>query len=109
MDSGDGQIHKKRIAEFQEIWSGVIVLILPSEDFKTGSQKTSNALRFWQLIKPHSGIMIQALVGALIYTILGLSMSIYVQKIIDFVLVEGNIRLLNLLSIGMIIILIFQL
>ena len=53
--------------------------------------------------------MIQALIGALIYTILGLSMSIYVQKIIDFVLVEGNIRLLNLLSIGMIIILIFQL
>jgi ATP-binding cassette, subfamily C, bacteriocin exporter len=109
MDPGDGQIHKKRITEFQEIWSGVIVLILPSEDFKTGSQKTSNALRFWQLIKPHSGIMFQALIGALIYTILGLSTSIYVQKIIDFVLVEGNIRLLNLLSIGMIVILIFQL
>lgn len=109
MDPGDGLIHKKRIAEFQEIWSGVVVLILPSDDFKTGSEKTSNALRFWQLIKPHSGIMLQALIGALIYTILGLSTSIYVQKIIDFVLVEGNVRLLNLLSIGMIIILIFQL
>ncbi|MFN9998486.1 MAG: peptidase domain-containing ABC transporter, partial [bacterium] len=45
----------------------------------------------------------------LVYTILGLSTSIYMQKIIDFVLVEGNIRLLNLLSVAMIVILIFQL
>ncbi len=109
MDPGDGQIHKETITVFQEKWSGVIVLVLPSEDFKTGSQKTSNVFRFWQLIRPHSGIMLQALIGALIYTILGLSMSIYVQKIIDFVLVEGNTRLLNLLSIGMIVILVFQL
>jgi ATP-binding cassette, subfamily C, bacteriocin exporter len=109
MDPGDGQIHKETIAVFQEKWSGVIVLVLPSEDFKTGSQKTSNVLRFWQLIKPHSGIMLQALIGALIYTVLGLATSIYVQKIVDFVLVEGNSRLLNLLSIGMIVILVFQL
>jgi ATP-binding cassette, subfamily C, bacteriocin exporter len=109
MDPGDGQIHKETIVVFQEKWSGVIVLVLPSEDFKTGSQKTSNALRFWQLIRPHSGIMLQALIGALIYTVLGLATSIYVQKIVDFVLVEGNTRLLNLLSIGMIVILIFQL
>jgi ATP-binding cassette, subfamily C, bacteriocin exporter len=109
MDPGNGQIHKKTIIEFQETWSGVIVLVLPNDDFKTGSQKTSNALRFWQLISPHSGIMLQALIGALIYTVLGLATSIYVQKIVDFVLVEGNTRLLNLLSIGMIVILIFQL
>ena len=109
MDPGDGQIQKKTIEEFKALWSGVIVLILPGDDFKTGSQKTSNALRFWQLVKPHTGLMIQALIGALLYTILGLSTSIYVQKIIDFVLVEGNVRLLNLLSIGMLVILIFQL
>jgi ATP-binding cassette subfamily B protein len=53
--------------------------------------------------------MVQALFGALVYTILGLSSSIYVQKIVDFVLVDGNIRLLNLLSIIMIVLLIFQL
>lgn len=109
MDPGDGQIHKKAIAEFQEMWSGVLVLILPDENFETGSQKTSNLKRFWELIKPHSGIMVQALIGAVIYTILGLSTSIYIQKIIDYVLVEGNLRLLNVLSVGMIALLIFQL
>jgi ABC-type bacteriocin transporter len=109
MDPGDGDFHKETYAVFQEKWSGVIVLLLPDDGFVTGKQKVSNAERFWQLIKPHTAIMVQALVGALVYTILGLSTSIYLQKIIDFVLVEGNIRLLNLLSVGMIVILIFQL
>lgn len=109
MDPGDGDFHKETYAVFQEKWSGVIVLLLPDDGFVTGKLKVSNAERFWQLIKPHTAIMVQALVGALVYTILGLSTSIYMQKIIDFVLVEGNIRLLNLLSVGMIVILIFQL
>jgi ABC-type bacteriocin transporter len=109
MDPGDGDFHKESYATFQEKWSGVIVLLLPDDAFIRGKRKLSNAERFWQLIKPHSAIMVQALVGALVYTILGLSTSIYMQKIIDFVLVEGNIRLLNLLSVGMIVILIFQL
>jgi ATP-binding cassette subfamily B protein len=109
MDPGDGDFHKEGLDAFKEKWSGVIVLLLPDEGFVTGKQKISNSERFWQLIRPHSSIMIQALVGALVYSILGLSTSIYMQKIIDFVLVEGNIRLLNLLSAGMIVILIFQL
>jgi ATP-binding cassette, subfamily C, bacteriocin exporter len=109
MDPADGRIHKQGHDEFKEIWSGVIVLMLPDDDFVKGNQKVSNTKRFWQLIQPHSSIMFQALVGAIVYTILGLSTSIYMQKIIDFVLVEGNTRLLNLLSVGMIAILIFQL
>ncbi len=108
MDPGDGRLHNKTIDEFSKEWSGVIVLLLPDKEFTTGNEKTTNALRFWQLIKPHSSVMLQAVTGAVIYTILGLSASIYMQKIIDFVLADGNVRLLNLLSIGMIIILIFQ-
>lgn len=108
MDPADGQYHRKIMSEFKEIWSGVIVLVLPDDSFKKGNETTSNTKRFWQLIMPHTGIMIQALVGAVVYTILGLSTSIYMQKLIDFVLPDGNIRLLNLLSIGMIVILLFQ-
>lgn len=108
MDPADGQYHKKNIIEFEKDWSGVIVLILPDDGFTKGNETTSNTKRFWQLIMPHKGIMIQALIGAVVYTILGLSTSIYMQKLIDFVLPDGNIRLLNLLSIGMIVILVFQ-
>ncbi|TDO25427.1 peptidase domain-containing ABC transporter [Sediminibacterium goheungense] len=109
MDPSDGLIHRISYSAFKEIWSGVLILLLPDENFKRGTHTISNACRFWHLIQPHSAIMIQALVGALLYTLLGLSTSIYIQKLIDFVLVEANLRLLNLLSFAMILILIFQL
>lgn len=109
MDPGDASSHKEKIEVFQEKWSGVVVLILPDEGFQKGSTKISNAKRFWQLLYPHTGIMVQALVGAVVYTVLGLATSIYMQKLIDFVLPEGNLKLLNLLSIIMIVLLVFQL
>jgi ATP-binding cassette subfamily B protein len=109
MDPADGDFHKETIAVFKEKWSGVIVLILPDEGFQKGNAKISNTKRFLQLLSPHSAIMIQALVGAVVYTVLGLASSIYMQKLIDFVLPEGNIKLLNLLSCIMVVLLLFQL
>lgn len=109
MDPAFGKIEKKTHEAFQQIWSGVLILLLPEETFETGNTKESVMLRFWQLIQPHKSVMLQALFGALMYTVLGLSSSIYMQKIVDNVLVEGNRNLLNLLSVGMILILLLQL
>ncbi len=109
MDPADGRMYKKKLDDFKNDWTGVVVLLVPDTSFVKGKEKTSNIKRFWQLISPHKGMMMQALIGATVYTILGLTTSIYVQKIVDFVLVEGNTQLLNLLSIGMIIIIFFQL
>lgn len=108
MDPGDGRIHKKTIDEFTNEWTGVLILILPDEDFQTGNEKNSVLRRFWFLLQPHKSVMIQALFGAAIYTLLGLAMSIYIQKITDNVIPESNQNLLNLLSVGMIIILLLQ-
>jgi len=108
MDPGDGQIHKKSIAEFEKEWTGVLILMVPNEQFVQKNEKVSNISRFFFLLKPHKRILFQALFGAIIYTILGLSTSIYIQKLTDFVLVDGNTNLLNLLSVGMIILVIFQ-
>jgi ATP-binding cassette subfamily B protein len=59
-------------------------------------------------VQPHKTILVQALVGAILFTVLGLAMSIYIQKITDYVLVDGNRKLLNLLSISMIAIVLLQ-
>lgn len=109
MDPGDGKMYRKTIAEFTKEWTGVLLLLLPDESFKIGNEKVSNSLRFWQLINPHKSIVLQALFGSLVYTILGLSTSIFVQKITDNVLVDGNRNLLNLMSMIMIFILLLQL
>ncbi len=108
MDPGYGKMQRYSHEEFKKIWTGVLVLMLPNQTFETGNAKASVSSRFWQLMYPHRSIMIQALVGALIYTVIGLSTSIYVQKIIDYVLVDGNRNLLNIMSVVMIGLLVFQ-
>lgn len=109
MDPADGLYHKLTHEAFKAVWTNVLILLMPREDFKAGNEKISHLQRFWYLLKPHRSVVLQALFGAIVYTILGLSTSIYVQKIVDNVLVEGNKNLLNLLGIIMILILVLQL
>ena len=108
MDPGDGQIHKVAPDVFKEMWTGVLVLLMPNDEFKAINGKVSTWSRFWFLVRPHRAVMIQSLVGAITYTILGLSTSIYIQKIIDHVFIGRNTNLLNLLSVTMIVLLILQ-
>lgn len=108
MDPGDGKIHQKSHEEFLKEWTGVLVLLLPNEDFESKNEKVAVMKRFWSLLKPHKFVLVQAFVGALIYTLLGFSMSIYIQKITDYVLVDGNLKLLNLLGVVMVVLLALQ-
>lgn len=108
MDPGDGKMHKVPHEDFKKEWTGVIVLMVPSEEFQTGNQTTSIGKRFFNLLSPHKTVMTQALFGAAIYSLLGLTTSIYVQNIVDHVLVDGNMNLLNMMSIVMIIILLLK-
>ncbi|MCK8524438.1 peptidase domain-containing ABC transporter, partial [Aquimarina sp. D1M17] len=109
MDPGDGKFHKKTHEEFTKEWTGVLVLLLPKEDFVTGNEKVSVFKRFWFLLKPHKGVLIQAFVGAIIYTLLGFSTSIYIQKLTDHVFMGTSTKLLNLLGVVMVGLLILKL
>lgn len=108
MDPGTGTFEKREMQSFLKEWTGVLILLSPSGDFVARNDKISNFKRFRFLLHPHQRVLIQALFGAVVFTILGLSTSIYIQKITDHVLITGNRNLLNLLSIAMIIILLFQ-
>lgn len=108
MDPADGELHRLRHDDFKAMWTGVLVLLWPNQSFVAGDNKISIASRFWQLISPHKAIMTQAIFGAFVYTLIGLSTSIYVQKIVDYVLIDGNRNLLNLMSVIMIGLLVVQ-
>jgi ATP-binding cassette, subfamily C, bacteriocin exporter len=108
MDPAYGKMESYSFEDFQKIWSGVLILFAPNDDLTHTNEKVSPSRRFWNLVQPHKTILIQSLVGAIVFTVLGLAMSIYIQKITDYVLVEGNKKLLNLLSISMIGIILLQ-
>lgn len=99
MDPGLGDMVHYSQEELLKIWTGNLILLLPDDSSSTGDFKVSMTQRFWFLLTPHKYSLIQSLVGTIIITLLGLAMSLYVQKIIDYVLPSGNKNLLNLLSV----------
>jgi len=101
MDPGVGKLEKWPLDKFKEMWTGVLLLLTPTDKFETGTQQISVSKRFWHLLKPHRFVLTQVLLGAIAYTLLGLASPIYIQKITDQVLGAGNTNLLNLLSIAM--------
>jgi ATP-binding cassette subfamily B protein len=108
MDPGSGKLLRKSHSEFKKEWTGVLILIVPDQEFETGNEISSPVKRFVELIRPHKTVMAQAFFGAVIYSLLGLSTSVYVEKIVDYVLIDGNLNLLNLLSVTMIVLLLLR-
>ena len=108
MDPEDGRFHTMPTEAFVQQWSGVLLLLVPDESFRRENLKESSLRQFFQLLKPHRTVMNQALFGAMIYSILGLATSVYVEKIVDNVLGDGNVNLLHLLSILMILLLVLR-
>ena len=108
MDPGDGRMHQKTREEFNKEWTKVMVIMEPEESFRRGNEKKSIISQFIALLAPHKSAMLQALFGALVYSILGLSTAIYVGKITDYVLVDKNLNLLHLMGIIMIAVLLLR-
>ncbi|KLT64361.1 peptidase domain-containing ABC transporter [Pedobacter sp. BMA] len=108
MDPAFGEMLRISHDDFRRQWSGVLVMLLPGDDFTAGTERISLEKRFLYLLMPHRSVLIQVLIGAIFYTILGLSTSIFLQKIVDNVLPEGNTNLLNLMGTVMIIIILLQ-
>ncbi|HSZ32571.1 MAG TPA: peptidase domain-containing ABC transporter, partial [Puia sp.] len=108
MDPAYGKLIKLSLSEFKESWTGVVMLLTPSSSFHGGSKKVPVAIRFWELILPHKKMLCRALLGAVVYTALGLSTSIYIRQIVDLVLPGANKSLMNVLTISMVVLFCFQ-
>jgi ATP-binding cassette, subfamily C, bacteriocin exporter len=108
MDPASGRRHWLPLDDFAAQWTGVLVLFAPAMDPRRVARTPSALERFCTLVRPHRSVVIQALVGSLAFTILGLGMAVYVQKVVDNVIVDGNRNLLNLLSVAMLFVLAAQ-
>jgi ATP-binding cassette subfamily B protein len=109
MDPALGRIEKWPHEKFQAAWTGVLILLAPGESFVAADRTVAPARRLWRLLQPHRSILLQTFAGAVVTTILSLGMSVYVQKIVDAVIPDGNRALLELLGVMMMAVLGFRL
>jgi ATP-binding cassette subfamily B protein len=108
MDPASGRVEKWPRDRFCAVWSGVLLMLAPGTHFQPGDRTVAPWRRLWRLLRPHHSVLVQAFIGAVVTTVLGLSTSIYVQKIVDAVIPDGNRQLLNLLGLAMLVVLAFK-
>jgi ATP-binding cassette subfamily B protein len=101
MDPATGRLSTQSWPEFQRQWTGVLILLAPGGAFERGDGRPGRLAWYLRLLKPHRPALVQALLGATLATLLALSGSFYLQKVVDAVIVESNVPLLNLLTVAM--------
>ncbi|WP_252217071.1 peptidase domain-containing ABC transporter [Clostridium sp. VAP41] len=87
--------------EFFKIWTGILVLMVPTADFKKGDQTKGLFERFWGLIKVQKGLLIKIFISSLLITFLGIAGSFYFQFLIDDILPNNLSQKLLLVSMAM--------
>lgn len=109
MDPEWGELKRIPLEKFKEEWTGYLVLISPDENFKPGKVGVSRKEKLFSLLKPSRLGLVQILIGSLLYTLLGIATSIYIEKITDYVLPNYNGNLMNTLSVSMLLLIAIQL
>ena len=109
MDPASGKLEIWKRSVFQKQWSEVMVIFSKKKDFRQRNETLSYWRRFWELVIPNKRNYFLAFIAALMFTILGLGISVYVQKITDDVLVQHNLLLLHQISLVMLLIIVMQL
>ena len=101
-------IVKKAPEEFFKEWTGILILLVPAQTFRTGEDTKSIFERFWGLLLPQKRLVLDIFAASLIITILGILGAFYFQLIIDDILPAGIEKTLTVLSIGAILIKLFS-
>jgi len=101
MDPAKGNRLRVPVSRFRSSWTGVLIALVPGSSRQITMSRTSAAGRVRALLAPLWRPLIQAVLSAILYTVLGLSTSIYLGKITDHVFVTHNTGLLNLMSMSM--------
>lgn len=88
--------------EFFELWTGVLILLIPNEKLEKGKETKGVFERFFCLLLPQKNLLIQVFLASLIYTLLGILGAFYIKFLLDDILPYGLMNTLHILSIGMI-------
>jgi ABC-type bacteriocin/lantibiotic exporter with double-glycine peptidase domain len=101
MDPALGNMKPWKEDFFKKQWSGSVIALVPTGRIRESGPENNKSKRFLALLQPVWRPVVQALISSILYTLLGLSTSIYLGKITDHVFVTQNEGLLNLMSLVM--------
>lgn len=108
LDPAKGK-EKKKIDEFFKIFDGVLLLLIPNNDFNPGKIKGQGILsKFIQLLLPQKSLFIYSIVVSAILTVLGIASAFFNKILMDEILPYNLKNQLNIFVIGFLLLAITQ-
>jgi ABC-type bacteriocin transporter len=94
--------------QFYKIWTGVLILMVPNEEFQTGDQRQSLLSRFGSLLKTQRKLLLHIFFASMLYTVLGIVGAFYFQFLLDEILPYQLADSLHIMAIGVILLHVFS-
>ncbi len=94
--------------EFIASWTGYTLLLKPTSSLKEVEESTTPFWQFFELMKPHSLILLEVFIASLFIQIFGLITPIFTQLILDRVVVQRSEVTLMGMGLGLVIFGIFR-
>ena len=89
------------LKEFDEAYTGVVLVLEPGPEFKKGGRKPSTLLALCERLQRSGGALVYSVVAGLLLVIPGLAMPAFSQVFVDNILIQGRDEWLRPLILGM--------
>lgn len=100
--------HYMKLADFLTKWSGYAIFLNPTPEFVPVKEEKGNLLRYLPLLRPHVKTIFLVMLASVLLTVLGIVGSFYFQFLVDEVLGSKAEVTLHVLSVGIILLTLFQ-
>lgn len=94
--------------DFGKIWTGILVLISPGNKFQKGTTTQSTFSRFLSLLKEQKHLLLPLFFASVFFNLFGLLGAFYFKFLIDDIVTNQLMGTLHIVSIGIIVLYIFQ-
>ncbi|MBU5591222.1 peptidase domain-containing ABC transporter [Clostridium sp. MSJ-4] len=94
-------VEKKEVDEFFKSFDGIILLMIPNNEFSPGKNKSGSILsKFVSLLLPQKALFIYSIIASIILTFLGIASSFFNKILMDEILPYGLKNQLKIFVIG---------
>lgn len=102
VDPGQGYV-VYAVEEFCNMWTGILVLMTPTQQFTKGQDTPNNIFRFFSLMKRQINLLLPLFIASIFFNIFSLIGAFYFKFLIDDIVTSQLLQTLHIISIGIII------
>lgn len=90
-------------ADFKAGWTGYTLLLQPTALLKEAKSASTPFWQFFELVKPHGHVLLEVFIASLLIQVFGLITPLFIQLLLDRVVVQGSTLTLNAVGLGLLI------